>query len=43
MPRETVIPETEMDCVAEMETQCFSDPWSPGDDTGFLPMGLDNG
>ena len=24
-----MIPETDMDCVAEMETQCFSDPWTP--------------
>ena len=24
-----MIPESDMDCMAEMETQCFSDPWTP--------------
>ena len=28
MLREMIL-ETDMDCVAEMETQCFSDPWTP--------------
>ena len=36
-----MIPESDMDCVAEMETQCFSDPWTPEMILDSFRTGLD--
>ena len=36
-----MIPESDMDCMAEMETQCFSDPWTPEMILDSFRTGLD--
>lgn len=36
-----MVPETDMDCVAELEKQCFSDPWTPDMIRKSLQTGLD--